>query len=85
VGSLDKARAEDLLHLCKKRGFASGDFLSPAEEKVFLATLNALKKEETTSVWKRRNKDMAVPGIQFVFQTQPFKFVKIPKMISAAQ
>jgi RNA-binding protein YlmH len=45
VGSLDKARAEDLLHLCKKRGFASGDFLSPAEEKVFLATLNALKKE----------------------------------------
>lgn len=34
-----------MLHLCEKRGFAAGDFLTPAERVTWFAALRALKKE----------------------------------------
>ena len=40
-----KARAEDLCRLCAKRGFAAGNFLTPAEKKQWNNALNGLKKE----------------------------------------
>lgn len=44
-----RARAEDLCRLCAKRGFAAGDFLTPAEKKQWQNALNALKKEHSFS------------------------------------
>lgn len=40
-----RARAEDLCRLCAKRGFAAGEFLTPAEKRGWNNALNALKKE----------------------------------------
>ena len=42
-----RARAEDLCRLCAKRGFAAGDFLTPAEKKQWHNALNALKKNDS--------------------------------------
>ena len=49
MASFEQARAEDLARLCGKRGFAAGDFLSPAEKAAFLGALRALKKEQAFS------------------------------------
>ncbi|MBQ8911672.1 MAG: hypothetical protein IJY89_03790, partial [Clostridia bacterium] len=47
MASIERARAEDLLRLAEKRGFAAGDFLTPADRAHRQAALAALKKEHS--------------------------------------
>jgi RNA-binding protein YlmH len=49
MADFERARAEDLCRLCKKRGFAAGDFLSPAEQNAFKGAFRALMKEQSFS------------------------------------